>query len=287
MKRKIITIDQEKCDGCGLCASDCPEGALKIIEGKARLVGDLLCDGLGACLTSCPEDAISIEEREAEPYDEMKVIENIIPQGRNVLLAHLEHLRDHNQTEYLRQAVSYLDSHNIELELPKESVPAAAPARQCPGSQVLAFPSRGNEKEDNQIRPSRLTHWPVQLHLISPSAPYYRNSDLLVAADCVAYSYADFHKDFLKDRTLTIACPKLDSNQEIYIEKLTALIDEAQVKSIRVMVMQVPCCNGLLRHVVEAARRATLKPPISCVVIGIRGEILNEIPVENRSTAIV
>ena len=287
MKRKIIKIDQEKCDGCGLCASDCPEGALQIIDGKARLVGDLLCDGLGACLKSCPEDAISVEEREAEPYDELKVIENIIPQGRNVILAHLKHLQDHHQTEYLHQALSYLEAHDIAIELPQESAQTSSQVRQCPGSQILAFPSRGDGKEDSQSRMSRLTHWPVQLHLISPSAPHYRNSDLLVAADCVAYSYADFHKDFLKDRTLVIACPKLDSNQEIYIEKLAALIDQARIKSIRVMVMQVPCCNGLLRQVVEAARRATLKPPISCVVVGIRGEIVNKIPVENRSSAMM
>jgi len=238
-------------------------------------------------LKSCPEDAISVEEREAEPYDELRVLENIIPQGRNVIRAHLKHLRDHHQTEYLQQALSCLRKKGIPVDLPQENTLPQSPARQCPGSQTLSFPSRGNETEDSRVRPSRLTHWPVQLHLISPSAPHYRHSDLLIAADCVAYSYADFHRDFLKDRTLAIACPKLDANQEIYLEKLTALIDQAQLKSIQVMIMQVPCCNGLLRLVVEAARRAAHKPPIRCAVVGIHGEILSETAIESRSSAVL
>jgi NAD-dependent dihydropyrimidine dehydrogenase PreA subunit len=276
MKRKIIAINQEKCNGCGLCASDCPEGALKIIDGKARLVGDLLCDGLGACLQTCPEDAISVEEREAEPYNEAKVLENIIPQGPNVLKAHLEHLRNHGQTAYVQQALSYLHEHQIPVDLSPEGALSQSSARQCPGSQSRSFSPVQNEAEDGQTRPSRLTHWPIQLHLISPSAPHYRNSDLLIAADCVAYSFADFHRDFLKGRTLAIACPKLDLRQEVYLEKLIALIDEAEVKSISVMIMQVPCCNGLLRHVVEAASRARHKVPVRCTIVGIQGEILNE-----------
>ncbi len=279
MRRKIIAIDQEKCNGCGLCASGCPEGALQVIDGKARLVGDLLCDGLGACLKECPENAISIEEREAEAYDENRVMANIVPQGPNVLQAHLEHLRSHGQTAYLQQAMSYLRERKIAFELPKESAPAQQPVHQCPGSQSRTF-ALAHSEEDIQARPSRLTHWPIQLHLISPSAPHYHNSDLLIAADCVAYSLADFHRDYLKGRTLTIACPKLDSRQEVYVEKLTALIDQANVKSISVMIMQVPCCGGLLRHVVEAASRAKRKVPVSCVVVGIQGEILEEAPVE-------
>ncbi len=280
MKRKIINIDQEKCTGCGLCVTDCPEGALQVIDGKARLVGDLLCDGLGACLTSCPENAITVEEREAEPYNEIRVLENIIPQGRNVLQAHLKHLRDHGQTEYLQLALSHLREHNISVDLPAEVAQQQPVARQCPGSQTLAFPSRPNLEEDDHARPSRLTHWPIQLHLISPTAPHFRNSDLLVAADCVAYAHADFHKNFLKGRTITVACPKLDSDQEVYLEKLIALIDQAAVRSIRVAIMQVPCCSGLLRQVVEAANRASRKVPVSCVIVGIQGEILREMPIE-------
>jgi ferredoxin len=276
MKRKIIRIDQGKCTGCSLCATDCPEGALRVIDGKARLVGDLLCDGLGACLASCPEDAISVEERDAEPYDEIKVMENIVPQGKNVLQAHLNHLKSHRQTTYLEQAVSYLKERKLEVPPLSEIVDSPPAGHQCPGSQILAFPSQKESLEDENRRPSRLTHWPIQLHLISPNVPHYQNSDLLVAADCVAYSLADFHRDYLKDRTLVIACPKLDSNQEVYSEKLTAFIDQAGIRSVKVVIMQVPCCSGLLCHVVEAVNQAERKIPVTCVVVGIQGEILRE-----------
>ncbi len=276
MKRKIIVIDQEKCNGCGLCVSGCPEGALQLIDGKARLVGDLLCDGLGACIGSCPEDAISVIEREAEPYDEIRVLQNIIPQGRNVLQAHLEHLRSHGQSEYLQQALAYLREHKIAFQLPQESVACQPSTGGCPGSQSRAFAVPQDEEEDGTSRQSQLTHWPIQLHLIAPSAPHFRNSDLLVAADCAAFSYGDFHRDFLKNKTLTIACPKLDAGQEVYQQKLIALIDQAEVKSITVLIMQVPCCGGLLRHVTDAAAKARRRIPIRCVVVGLQGEILRD-----------
>lgn len=253
---------------------------MRVIDGKARLVGDLLCDGLGACLKSCPEDAISVIEREAEPYDEVRVLENIIPQGRNVLEAHLEHLRSHGQSEYLEQALSYLSKHRIAVSAPREISSCQSPAGGgCPGSRSQAFVAPQVQAEDGSTRPSQLTHWPIQMHLISPAAPHFRNSDLVIAADCVAFSLGDFHKDYLKGRTLTIACPKLDQGQEAYQDKITALIDQAEVKSIDVMIMQVPCCSGLLRHVVEAAGRAKRRIPVRCVVVGLRGEILREMPV--------
>ncbi len=279
MRRKIITIDQEKCNGCGMCAADCPEGALQVIDGKARLVGDLLCDGLGACIGSCPENAIKVEEREAEAYNEIEVMKNIVPQGPNVTLAHLRHLKTHFQTAYLKQAISYLREQKVEIDLPAEFTGQDAAPRQCPGSKTYSFLTQTSSIEESRT-PSQLNHWPVQLHLISPQAPHYYNSDLLIAADCVAYAFPGFHNDFLKGRTLAIACPKLDSSQEIYAEKLAALIDQAAVKSICVMIMQVPCCRGLLRRVVEAASRAQNRVPVNCVIVGIRGEILNEMPVE-------
>jgi len=279
MKRNIIVIDGEKCTGCGLCVTDCPEGALRVIDGKARLVGDLLCDGLGACMQSCPEGALSVEEREAEPYDEIRALENIVPQGRNVLQAHLEHLRNHGQTDYMQQAAAYLRANRIEFEMPQAAAACHGEPAHCPGSQSREFAALRDGEEGGAARPSRLTHWPVQLHLISPAAPHFRDSDLLVAADCAAFSYGDFHKDFIKGRTLTIACPKLDSNQESYRQKLTALIDQAGVKSITVAIMQVPCCGGLLRHVAEAAARAKRRIPVRRVVVGLEGEILDDSPV--------
>lgn len=284
MRRKIITIDHEKCTGCGLCASGCPEGALQVIDGKARLVGDLLCDGLGACIGSCPEGAISIEEREAEEYNEIEVMKNIVPQGPNVIWAHLNHLKSHFQHAYLRQAISCLRDQKIEIDLPPGFAEPETAPHQCPGSRTRSFPAPAIPKpgEENHI-PSQLSHWPVQLHLASPFAPHYRNSDLLIAADCVAYALPDFHRDHLSGRTLAIACPKLDSRQEIYTEKLAAFIDQAEVKSIRVMIMQVPCCSGLLRHVVEAASRAKNKIPIRCLIIGLHGEILSDTPIEVES----
>lgn len=283
MRRKIITIDQEKCDGCGICENACPEGALKVVDGKARLVGELLCDGLGECLSTCPQKAIQIEEREAEPYSEIEALKNIIPQGQNVIQAHLRHLRNHGQTEYLGQALSYLRAHQIAVDMTPEIADHRSVGGQCPGSRSLSFSPRQDIREDIEM-PSQLTHWPIQLHLINPAAPHYRNSDLLIAADCVAYAYADFHRNSLKGRTLTIACPKLDQRQELYGPKLTALIDEAGVNSIKIMIMQVPCCSGLLRQLVDAASRATRKVPISCVIVGLSGEILSETPIEVDET---
>jgi len=283
MRRKIITIDEEKCNGCGVCAADCPEGALQVIDGKARLVGDLLCDGLGACMGSCPEDAITIEEREAEEYNEIEVMKNIVPQGRNVILAHLEHLKKHYQTRFLHQAISFLREQKIDVDLPRELTSPEPAAAQCPSSRNHAFPALHNVAHDEKV-PSQLTHWPVQLHLVSPTAPQYQDSDLLIAADCVAYALGDFHNE-LRGKTLAIACPKLDVRQETYIEKLTAFIDQARVKSIRVMIMQVPCCSGLLRHVVEAASRARRRVPVNCVIVGIRGEILSETPIDEPAVS--
>lgn len=280
MKRKIISIDQELCNGCGLCITDCPEGALQLIDGKARLVGDLLCDGLGACLKTCPQNAISVEEREAEAYDELKVLQNVLVQGPNVLRAHLKHLQDHGQQDLLQQAMHYLRAHNIAVELPENAAGTRHAAHACPGSQNRTFSTESARAADTQFQPSHLSHWPIQLHLISPAAPQYRESHLLIAADCVAFAYAGFHRDFLQGRTLAIACPKLDAQQEVYLEKLTALIDQARVQSVKVLIMQVPCCGGLLRQVVQAASRAAHKPPISCVVVSLQGEVLSETPVD-------
>lgn len=269
MKRQIIQIDEEKCTGCGLCIPGCPEGAIQMIDGKARLVSDLFCDGLGACLGHCPEGAITVTEREAEPYDERRVMENIIKAGPNTIRAHLKHLHDHNQTDYYLEAVNMLGERGI-------AVPEAETMHQqhtgCPGSLSLAL-ERERPTADQQ---SELSHWPIQMHLLSPAAAHYRNSDVLLAADCVAFAMGNFHGKYLAGKTLAIACPKLDEGKDIYVAKLTALIDEAKINTLTVMMMQVPCCGGLLRLASIAAAQAERKIPIKAVIVSLQGEILSE-----------
>ena len=281
MRRKIIRIDESKCNGCGLCIPGCPEGALQVIDGKARLISDLFCDGLGACLGHCPEGAITIEERDAFPYDERKVMEGIAAQGKAVIKAHLKHLREHREDAYLRQALDYLQEHGLTVDAASQQsrpLPAAQGRTACPGSQAVSFSPTTEDAvpREPQDRPSRLTHWPIQLHLISPQAPHYRGSDLLLAADCVAYALDGFHENHLRGNTLTIACPKLDDGQEVYLQKIASLIREAEVKTLTIMVMQVPCCAGLMHLARRAAEQAGRKIPIRYLVVGLRGEILQQ-----------
>ncbi|MBI5685070.1 MAG: 4Fe-4S binding protein [Verrucomicrobia bacterium] len=287
MKRKIIEIDGQKCNGCGDCIPACPEGAIQLIDGKARLISDLCCDGLGACLGHCPQGAITIKEREAAPYNERQVMANIIHQGANVIRAHLDHLREHGENEYLAQAVAVLEENHLENPLQQEKKPmsqteTAAPQAHagCPGARSMNFaaaPAAATTDDNNGgHRPSQLTHWPVQLHLIAPAAPQYRGKDVLLAADCVAYAMADFHKDHLAGKSLAIACPKLDVSQETYVAKLRALIDDAKINTLTVMIMQVPCCMGLLNLARAAAAQASRKVPVKCVVVSLKGDVLRE-----------
>jgi ferredoxin len=276
MQRKVISIDESKCNGCGLCLPGCPEGAIQLIDNKARLVSDLMCDGLGACLGHCPQGAITIEEREAEPYDESKVMANIVKQGVNTLKAHLAHLREHQQHEYYQEAIKYLAEHHIPVPTDQAAEEHAKPCG-CPGSHAMSFAREEHGGDEaTGSRPSQLTHWPLQMHLISPRAPHYQGADLLLAADCVAYSLGDFHKDYLKGKALAIACPKLDDGQEIYVEKIKEFIDVAKINTLTVMIMQVPCCHGLLNVAQEAASQAKRRVPIKCIVVSLQGEILEE-----------
>lgn len=286
VKRKIIEIDERKCDGCGDCIPACPEGAIQLIDGKVRLISDLCCDGLGACLGHCVQGAITIEEREAAPYDERHVMANIVRQGPNVIRAHLEHLQEHGETEYLAQAVAVLEENRLVNPLQQENqlmsqteTVTLHPPGGCPGARSMNFaaalvapPANGN----NGHRPSQLTHWPVQLHLISPAAPQYRGKDVLLAADCVAYAVADFHKDYLAGKSLAIACPKLDDGQKTYVAKLRALIDDAKINTLTVMIMQVPCCMGLLNLARAAAAEASRKVPVKSIVVSLKGKVLQE-----------
>jgi len=314
MKRDIITIDREKCNGCGLCVGGCHEGALQLIDGKAVLISELMCDGLGACIGECPEGAITIEHREAEPYDEVLTISKMVENGKNTVIAHLKHLKDYNEKEYLSQGVEWLLANQSKLNFKAEEVlhevhhhqKASAcgcgnsqPNQQshihvhhhqgggCPGSAARSFGNSGvtapatstatstAPAANNMVSSkSELTHWPVQLHLINPNSGHFKGSNLLLAADCVAFSLGNFHNDYLKGKTLAIACPKLDSNKEVYVEKITALIDSAQVDTITVMKMEVPCCGGLLQIARMAMEKATRKVPIKLLTVGIQGEIL-------------
>ncbi len=274
-KRKIIKIDEEKCNGCALCIPNCPEGAIQIIDGKARLISDLFCDGLGACIGHCPQGAITIEEREAQAYDEKKVMANIIKQGKNVILAHLQHLKGHNQMEYLKEALDFLKENKIEI-LPQEVFSCEQLRSSCPGSKIIDLRNKQPHEDVSGKRPSELRQWPIQLHLVSPHAPYYQKADLLLSADCVAYTLGDFHKDHLKGKALAIACPKLDQNQEIYLEKIKALIEEAKINTLTVMIMQVPCCHGLVAWAQKAVSQTKRKVPIKAVVVSLQGEVLKE-----------
>jgi len=280
--RKIIEIDHDKCDGCGVCIPDCPEGALQIIDGKARLVSDLLCDGLGACLGTCPRGALSIVERPAEAYDERKVLANIIPQGEATLRAHLKHLKDHNEHEFYAQAISMLKEENIPvpvLDEPKEesSCPPDLPCG-CPGTlskliDIEETPCSASQGAKAAApAPSALRQWPVQLQLLNPTAPYFDDADLLISADCVAHAHGGFHTEMLPGKILIILCPKLDGKSEEYVEKLAAIFKLHKIKSITVARMEVPCCTGIVTIVEKALQEAGLEQELKTTVVKIDGQ---------------
>ncbi len=250
--REMVVIDEEKCDGCALCVPSCAEGAIQIIDGKARLVSDNLCDGLGACLGDCPQGAITIEKREADEFDEEAVEMRLKEIGR-VAEAH-------------------------------HPAPAPVAAGGCPSTRIQTFsgcpsaqaqsvaPQKTSTDDVAGQRPSELRQWPVQLHLVPPTAPFLQGADLLLAADCVAFAYADFHKDMLKDKALLIACPKLDDGQA-YIEKLSQMFANGGIKSLTVAIMEVPCCGGLTAIVRQALAKSGANIPLEIVTVGVGGEL--------------
>lgn len=276
--RKIVQIDETKCTGCGDCIPNCQEGALQVIDGKARLVSDIFCDGLGACIGHCPVDAITIEEREAEPYQEEKVMDEIVRKGPNTIKAHLQHLLDHNETGYLLEAFDYLTKHNLPIpDLVEDECMSCGGggcnAGSCPGSAVQDFGSTTPSSSSSQYIPSELTQWPVQLHLIPIQAPFWNQADVLIAADCTAYAYSNFHSNFLQGKKLIIGCPKLDDTNH-YLDKLTQFFQTNQLKSVTVLMMEVPCCSGLLSLVKEAMKHANKSIPIFHHTLSVKGEIL-------------
>ncbi len=259
--RQIIEIDEELCDGCGDCVSACAEGAIQLIDGKAKLVSDTYCDGLGVCIGDCHLGAIAIIEREAGGFDEEAVEAHLSNIGR---------VPEHAPV-------------TKPLNIVNPSM-AAGGGGGCPGSraqtlQTVPVVAKGEIPQST----SQLRHWPIQLHLVPPTAPFFQGADVLLAADCVPFAVPDFHQRYLADHSLAIACPKLDANQEIYLEKMVAMIDVARVESIHVMVMEVPCCNGLVRLVDEARKRASREIPIRCSVIGTDGSVRQELELEQRA----
>jgi NAD-dependent dihydropyrimidine dehydrogenase PreA subunit len=254
IKRNIVTIDEEKCDGCGLCIMSCAEGALQIINGKARLVSDKYCDSLGACLSECPQGAISITEREAEPFDEEAV---------------KEHLQ--KQEKMMHEPACDCPGSTVRQFEVKETLPCG-----CPSTTVEQFRENGSKEAvpANVSQKSQLGHWPVQLTLVSPKAPFLQGADVLLAADCTAFSYGNLHQDFLRDHSLLVACPKLD-DYNAHLAKLTEILSQSDVRSLTVLRMEVPCCSGLTRMAMQAILSSNKNIPFKETVIGTRGEIKN------------
>jgi len=242
--RKIIEIDEDKCTGCGACVTKCAEGALQIVDGKARVVNEVFCDGLGACIGECPEDALRIVERDAPDFDEEVVKEHIEQKPR------------------------------------KEAAPIGLEPCGCPSHNpmmVKAQHSKGagmaHQPKETDDLPPELMNWPIQWKLVRPDMPFFKGSDLLLAADCVPFAFRDFHGVFMVDKPVIIGCPKLDE-QQAYLDKLTDMIKNSTPKSINIVHMEVPCCHGLAKLVAEALRRSGKDIPVRTTVIGIKGNIL-------------
>lgn len=240
LKRKVVKIDEEKCNGCGICVPACAEGALKIVDGKARLVSEIFCDGLGACLGECPQGAITIEEREAETFDKEAVEEHI--------------------------KLEVINSANEKPDL----------ACGCPGSAVKTFSRDTNSfEEPAKLSSSQLEHWPVQLMLVPPFAPFLKGADIVICADCVPFAFADFHRVYIKNRSVLVGCPKLD-DLAFYRRKLADIFREAQPASITVLRMEVPCCGGIAQASLEARNEVIPDCPVEIHTVGIKGNVTKE-----------
>ncbi|UCC13047.1 MAG: 4Fe-4S dicluster domain-containing protein [candidate division WOR-3 bacterium] len=259
VKRKIIKIDEELCDGCGNCIPACPEQALQIVETengkKARLVKELYCDGLGACLGNCPTGALSIIEDEVEPYDDEATIQRIKESAPEMLETHIKHMQEHGHASHAQH---------------KHTATHA-----CPSAKVMQWEKAEQKGEKVGRIDSQLRQWPVQIHLVPAAAPYFKNADIVFVADCVPFSYANLHQDFIKGKAVAVGCPKFD-DADAYIEKITNIIRQSQPKSLTVVTMEVPCCSGLVSIVKQAIQQSGSDLPLKTVIVTIKGEIKNE-----------
>jgi len=245
--RKIIEIDEDLCNGCGACVTSCAEGALQIVDGKAKVVNEVFCDGLGACIGECPTGALKIIEREAPEFDEMAVER------------HLRHGKRAKSAEPIGVEPCGCPSHN-------PMILTAASGKEQQGKQA--------RQTAEDLRPE-LTNWPVQWRLVSPSMPFFKGKEVLVAADCVPFAFRDFHGRFLEGKPVIIGCPKLD-DAGAYLDKLTSIFRDATPKSVSIVIMEVPCCGGLKKIVDEAIRRSGKAIPVNTTVVGIQGQVLRQ-----------
>ena len=242
--RKIIEIDEKLCNGCGECVPSCAEGALEIVDGKARMIAEKYCDGLGACLGECPQNALRIVEREVDDFDEAAV------------------------EELLNRKKAALQK------------PVTPPLGGCPSASLQTFkaqtPCQAANQPVSNVAPggSALSHWPVQIRLVPPSAPFLKHADLLVAADCTAVAYPDFQGDFLKDRVVMMGCPKFD-DQQAYVQKFKEVFETADLNSITMLIMEVPCCGTMRGIISEALRQSGKDIKVDEAVISVRGEVLS------------
>lgn len=260
VKRDIITIDPGLCTGCGDCVEACPEGAIQLVAGKAKLVADNYCDGLGACIGECPEGAISIEQRETEPYDERKVMDNIIPQGDEMVKQHLIHLREHGAKKWLQEALAYLEEKGIPA--PKGWDDAGDDDCSC----LTLHPP---------MESSQQVQWPIQLQLVAVRAPFLKGKELILAANCSAFVRGGIKDLYGKSGALVTACPKLDRDVPQYAEKIAAIVDDGGVQGITVITMEVPCCHGLVKLVNNARQIASKDVPVNHLTISREGELIS------------
>jgi NAD-dependent dihydropyrimidine dehydrogenase PreA subunit len=253
--RKIVRIDEEKCNGCGACTTKCTEGALQLIDGKAKLISENYCDGLGACLGECPVGAIVVEERTAENFDK-------------------------TATEYHMHEIGHQGNEKLECDCLSNKVrefeKSGVALSGCPGSRMIQFTDETTVETPGKkgAQTSALCHWPVQLTLVPTHAPFLQDADVLLTAHCVPFAYAGFHEDFLKDHALLIACPKLD-DAESHLEKLTAILRDSDINSLKVLRMEVPCCGGLVYIAKKAIADSGKQIPVEEIIIGVNGDLKN------------